>query len=142
MFILLDIDGVMVPLSPWKKIPLLEDGFPAFSAHSVRALNSLLSNPNDTIVIISSHRHRYSEEKWKSIFFHRGIKTNITISNVLNSGKKRIDEVMEWFKMNGSPEEFFLVDDDASLTELPVSMKKNWIKPFSGIGFTPELLPR
>jgi hypothetical protein len=142
MFILLDIDGVMVPSSPWRKTPMLDDGFPAFSANAVCALNALLSDQNDIIVIISSHRHKHTAEKWKAIFEKRGIHHNITTSPVLDSGKKRLNEVLEWLSMHGNPKDFFVVDDDASLSDLPMAFKKNWLKPFSGIGFTPELLPQ
>ena len=42
MFVLLDIDGVLVTTPPWKSVELLSDGFMKFNETAVKNLNLLV----------------------------------------------------------------------------------------------------
>lgn len=140
MRILLDIDGVMVPAKSWEKPEILEDGFPKFSEKAVRALNIILSQ-KDTIVITSTHKARYSIEKWKEIFRARGVFVNnvIILSGSEVNGTRK-DEILNWLSQNAISECYIIIDDDKSLNGLPSTLKENLIQPYSHIGLTEDLL--
>lgn len=140
MLIFLDIDGVMVPAKGWKSPELLNDGFPAFSSKATIALNQLISD-NDTIMLTTSHKANFSIEEWKSIFSNRGIQTNKIErlpANIDNLNRK--DEIVNWFKANHVDEKFIIIDDDASLNELPDYLKAHLVMPSPLIGLTEEHL--
>lgn len=140
MLIFLDIDGVMVPAKGWKSPELLNDGFPLFSSKATIALNQLISD-NDTIMLTTSHKANFSIEEWKSIFSNRGIQTNKIErlpANIDNLNRK--DEIVNWFKANHVDEKFIIIDDDASLNELPDYLKAHLVMPSPLIGLTEEHL--
>ena len=96
MLILLDIDGVMVPAAGWKTPQILEDGFAAFSHKAVNVLQQLVSD-NDTVVLTTSHKSRFTAEAWKKIFKKRGIA--IKRLQRLKEGDKNLsrkDEILNW----------------------------------------------
>ena len=72
MLFFLDIDGVMVPAKGWKSPEFLNDGFPAFSSKATYTLQNLLSE-EDTVMLTTSHKSKFSLEEWRSIFKNRGI---------------------------------------------------------------------
>ena len=93
LYILLDIDGVMVPAKSWKAPELLKDGFPAFTDAAVRSLNKILERTRATIVLTTSHRDRFSELEWSGIFLNRGISARtlaITVMSLSPSSKLSI----------------------------------------------------
>lgn len=140
MLLFLDIDGVMVPAKGWKSPELLNDGFPAFSSRASHALQNLISE-NVTIMLTSSHKANFSIEEWKCIFRNRGIHTNKIErlpENIDNLNRK--DEILNWFKANHVDEKFIIIDDDASLNELPDYLKVHLVMPSPYIGFTEENL--
>ena len=72
MLFFVDIDGVMVPAKGWKSPEFLNDGFPAFSSKATIALQNSITE-EDTIMLTTSHKAKFSIEEWKSIFKNRGI---------------------------------------------------------------------
>ncbi|BDQ11651.1 HAD domain-containing protein [Sediminibacterium sp. TEGAF015] len=140
MLILLDIDGVMVPAKGWKSPELLNDGFPEFSSKATIALQQLISD-DDTIMLTTSHKTNFSIEEWKSIFRNRGIHTNKIErlpENIDNLNRK--DEIVNWFKVNNTKENFIIIDDDTSLNDLPDYLKAHLVQPSPLIGLTEEHL--
>ena len=75
MLIFLDIDGVMVSGATWKAPETLEDGFPMFLEKAVKSLNSLITT-DSKIILITSHRDRFTLPEWKQLFSRRGIQVN------------------------------------------------------------------
>jgi len=140
MLIFLDIDGVMVPAKGWKSPELLDDGFPAFSNRASCVLQSLISEET-TIMLTTSHKSNYTIDEWKGIFRKRGINVEKIKSldiNVDNLSRK--DEILNWFIVNKTNEDFIIIDDDKSLNSLPNSLKENLILTSPFIGLTDEHL--
>lgn len=140
MLFFLDIDGVMVPAKGWKSPEFLNDGFPAFSKKSTTTLQSLISE-DDTIMLTTSHKAKFSLEEWKSIFKNRGINIQKIYSlpeNINNLSRK--DEIVNWFNVNKVDDDFVIIDDDKSLNGLPDFLKINLIQTSSYIGLTEEHL--
>ncbi|MFN3300446.1 MAG: HAD domain-containing protein [Sediminibacterium sp.] len=52
----------------------------------------------------------------------------------------RKDEILIWFKANHVDEKFIIIDDDASLNELPDYLKVHLVMPSPYIGLTEEYL--
>ena len=139
MLILLDIDGVMVPASSWKKPEFLQDGFPVFSNKSVQCLNKIISECNATILLTTSHKSIYSIDDWIKMFNFRGINVNKIerlSENVSNSTRKT--EILNWFSEFNSNESFVILDDDKSLNGLPENLKEKLILTSSLVGLTEE----
>lgn len=138
MLFFLDIDGVMVPAKGWKSPEFLNDGFPAFSNKASRALQSLISK-DDTIILTTSHKSKFSIDKWKSIFKLRGIsvdKVKRLPENLDNVSRK--EEILNWFNLNAIKEDYIIIDDDKSLNDLPSYIKKKLIQPSPYIGLTED----
>ena len=138
MLLFLDIDGVMVPAKNWKSPELLNDGFPAFSAKAVCALQRLISE-DVTIMLTTSHKSKFDIEEWKSIFKNRGInikKIKSLPENFNNLSRK--EEIVNWFNGNSVNEEFVILDDDKSLNELPDFLKGKLVQTSPYIGLTEE----
>ncbi|TXI85438.1 MAG: hypothetical protein E6Q37_06365, partial [Crocinitomicaceae bacterium] len=58
------------------------------------------------------------------------------IENHLN----RKDELLNWFNANNMEDDFFIIDDDKSLNELPEHLKKRLIQTSPSIGLTENLV--
>lgn len=142
MLIFLDIDGVMVPAKSWKSPELLNDGFPAFSSKAVQVLQNLISE-DTTIMLTTSHKSRFTIQEWKKIFQERDLKINQLKSlddNVNYLSRK--NEVVNWFNLNNTDEEFIIIDDDKSLNDLPSFLKDKLILTSSLIGLTDNHLDK
>ena len=136
MYLLLDIDGVMVPAKSWERPELLSDGFMKFSDSAVSVLRSIISE-NVTVVLTTSHKSRYSLEKWKMFFSNRGLVVESLIKLADNNENiSRKDEILKWFDENDSVNDFIIIDDDKSLNELPGYLKRNLIQTQSTVGLT------
>jgi hypothetical protein len=138
MLFFLDIDGVMVPAKGWKSPEFLNDGFPAFSSKASRVLQNLISK-DDTIILTTSHKSKYTIDKWKSIFNLRGInieKVKTLPENINNVSRK--DEILSWFNLNNIKENYIIIDDDKSLNDLPNYLKKKLIQPSPYIGLNED----
>ena len=138
MLFFLDIDGVMVPAKGWKSPEFLNDGFPAFSNKAIQTLQRLISI-EDTIMLTTSHKSKFSIEEWKNIFKNRGInveKIKTLPANISNLSRK--DEIVNWFSGNSVDDNFVIIDDDKSLNDLPDFLKENLIQTSSHVGLTEE----
>jgi hypothetical protein len=136
MLIFLDIDGVMVPAKSWKTPDLLDDGFPAFSKVACVTLQRIISE-NDTVILTTSHKSNYTIQEWKNIFKHRGIEISALKALPENSCRmSRKDEILKWFNHNKIDEAFIIIDDDSSLNDLPLDLKKHLIQPSPYIGLS------
>lgn len=142
MLIFLDIDGVMLPSAGWKTFENLSDNFPAFNPSAVKALNLLLSKyEKTTVVLTTSHRHRFSFQQWREIFKNRGIEiARISCLESNESLKTRKEEILNWFDTYDIFEDFIIIDDDTSLHGLSNETKKRLIVTSPLIGLTPELI--
>jgi hypothetical protein len=139
MLIFLDIDGVMVPAAGWKAPELLEDGFPMFTQKAIISLRSLLS-VETRIILSTSHRDRFSIDKWKEIFAKRGLHIGNLDRLPSSSHRKRKEEILHWFSSHERPVNFLIIDDDKSLYDLPRELKDHLVMTSSLIGLTPEKL--
>lgn len=141
MLILLDIDGVMVPATIWKKPEFLNDGFPMFSSKAVHALQKIISETDANIMLTTSHKSKYKAHQWRAIFQSRGI-----IANEINqlpdnySNLNRKDEILKWHRVNhDSAESFVVIDDDKLLNDLPSNIKTNLVLTSPSVGLTDDL---
>ena len=140
MLLFLDIDGVMVPGASWKTPENLEDGFPMFSSKAVEALKRLVSN-DTKVILTTSHKSRFTPVEWKKIFQRRGIKVNkLSCLDPNPSFLKRKDELLNWFDVHKTHEDFIIIDDDSSLHALPARLKEHLIVTSSLVGLTQEHL--
>jgi 3-deoxy-D-manno-octulosonate 8-phosphate phosphatase KdsC-like HAD superfamily phosphatase len=140
MLIFLDIDGVMVPAKSWKSPELLDDGFPAFSVSASLALRQLIAN-NVTVMLTTSHKSNFTIQQWQNIFKKRGIEIPLLKSLPDNKTMlSRKDELLRWFNQNPIDEEFLIIDDDSSLNDLPIELKKHLIQPSPYIGLSQDHL--
>jgi 16S rRNA C1402 (ribose-2'-O) methylase RsmI len=124
----------MVPAAGWKAPTLLEDGFPAFSPKATVALRQLLDR-RGTVMLTTSHRHRYTVAEWKAIFHRRGIRVS-RLKKLNTTGRTRKDELVAWFSTNPVVEDFIIIDDDKSLHELPLHLKDRTIHTSPLVGLT------
>lgn len=138
MLILLDIDGVMVPVQNWKVPELLPDGFPAFSAKAVSALNQILKATGAKIVLTTTHKSSFSEEQWGQLFANRGIAANIQKIHGKSGFFRRADEILEWHEKGKNKEPFVILDDDKMLNGLPKELKSRLVLTKSMIGLEGE----
>jgi HAD domain in Swiss Army Knife RNA repair proteins len=138
VYILLDIDGVMVPLSGWKATELMTDGFSAFSAKSVISLNNILKRTHATIVLTTSHRNRFSVNEWTQLFATRGIIAKIQKCNAADFDT-RIDLVLDWINSSQEVKDFVIIDDDKSLNDLPLYLMNRVVQTSGLIGLTEDL---
>lgn len=129
MIFFLDIDGVMVHANPHKKVELEEDGFYKFNTIAVDILNSVIYKTIDEVILSTSHRYRYNENKWKEIFEKRGM--DFKFLSILNSHKLSFDpksnrktEILDWINTNKiDSSKIVIIDDDKSLNDLPRHLK-------------------
>ena len=125
----LDIDGVMVTGNYTTGIKMLDDGFYKFEEDAVNSLNSVLQ-PNDEIIITSSHRFSYSPNDWSKIMERRGLLcTNISILKYSHEGyNRRLFEILHWVMECGLyPNDILIIDDDKCLNDLPKVLKNRLV---------------
>jgi hypothetical protein len=138
MLIFLDIDGVMVPAKSWARPELLNDGFPAFSDKATATLQSIISK-DDIIILTTSHKDRYSLEKWKQIFKNRGLNVDNIQSLAANIEKlNRKDEIAKWVLSSNLNDSFVIIDDDKSLNDLPGHLKSHLVLTNPMVGLTQD----
>lgn len=140
MFILLDIDGVMVPTFSWKSATFSDDDFMIFSTKAVVALNKILEQTNATIILTTSHKGNFTIDQWRNIF----IKRNILITAIGKlpdniTHRSRLEEVLNWLNTNQVNDCYVIIDDDKSLNDLPLSAKQRLVLTHTTIGLTEEL---
>jgi hypothetical protein len=140
VLILLDIDGVMVPATSWKRLEILGDGFMQFSHKASLALNKIIEETNADILLTTSHKSNYSLTQWKEILVNR----NIIVRNILKLDDNtnffnRKEEITNWFHQQKEQIPFIIIDDDKSLNTLPNTLKAKLIQTSATVGLTEEL---
>lgn len=83
MTILLDIDGVLETTPTWRQTEIHSDGFMKLNEKALENLSILHKRTNASIVLTTTHRIKYDEDKWKEIFKLRGLHFE-TISKLNN----------------------------------------------------------
>ncbi len=139
MFILLDIDGVMIPARGWSAPELLSDDFPEFSSKAVASLNKIIGATNASLLLTTSHKFNFSLSTWKQIFQRRGIDAEISRLDSREKFENRKEEILFWLKSHQSDDKFVIIDDDKSLNALPTQLKNKLILTSSLIGLNDEL---
>ena len=94
-----------------------------------------------TVILTTSHKSNYTLDEWKEIFRKRGINIEKIMSldnNLSNLSRK--DEIVNWFRINPTTEDFIIIDDDKSLHSLPQFLKERLILTSPFIGLTDEHL--
>ncbi|RAJ10484.1 hypothetical protein LX64_00086 [Chitinophaga skermanii] len=143
LFILLDIDGVMVPAVPWKPLKFLQDGFYDFEPNAQQHLTWLLQKTGANIILTTSHRNRFTKNEWDNIFTTRipsytsalSIDEYFVLNNIsIDPFANRLQYIKTWCK-HAHQHHFVILDDDASLENLLPSMKQYWIRTSPSIGF-------
>jgi len=138
VIIFLDIDGVMVPAKGWKTPELLDDGFPAFSKSATKILRQFISE-DVTVLLTTSHKSRFTDDEWRTIFKNRGI--DVTTIHSLPTNHKNVsrkEEILNWFKQNRLDAKYVIIDDDTSLQDLPTSIKSKLVQTSPHVGLTDE----
>jgi hypothetical protein len=140
MFLLLDIDGVMVPANSWRRPELLADGFVAFDPKAVKALNKILHYHDFEIVLSTSHKFKYSLNQWLDIFKTRNINLNkiSRLPDNIDLSNRKI-EIVNWLKSYGGHNDFIILDDDKSLNGLPLYLKERLVQTSASVGLTDYL---
>ena len=136
MRILLDIDGVMVPVSSWKPAELLNDGFSRFSNRAVANLQKIISETGASIVLTTSHKGNFSLAEWGRIFNARGICSRIERLDYNSTNLSRKEEILIWLNVHKNEDDFVIIDDDKSLNALPTQIKNKLILTSPMIGLT------
>ncbi|RPE08455.1 hypothetical protein EGT74_15525 [Chitinophaga lutea] len=162
-YVLLDIDGVMVPASGWKPVELHPDGFYMFNRLAQKNLGRILMETGASVILTTTHRGRYKNDEWREVFRRRfQFAVNVqTIDDVypkviarksfipqpgtvtcIDSGSKkrehsRFCDVVGWLAMYGE-NRYVIIDDDTSLDALPAAVKRRWVKTSPAIGLNDE----
>ena len=140
MVLLLDIDGVMVAANSWRKLEILEDGFPAFTSLATKALNRILAEMQPGIILTTSHKHKYSTDQWIKLFQNRNIKLDeLSCLPENKTNLNRRDEIQHYLSKAQLNENFVIVDDDKSLNALPKKLKDRLVQTSSSVGLTDYL---
>lgn len=140
MLLYLDLDGVMIPANSWRRPVILEDGFPEFNEVAVNSLNRIISFSGASIVLTTSHKHKFTSEQWRKIFKRR----NIIVGNLskLPQNTKHLsrrEELLSWISEKNRDNNFLIIDDDKSLNDLPPSLKSKLIQTSASVGLTDYL---
>lgn len=123
-YILLDIDGVMNTDPSWRKAELMPDGFLAFNNEAVGVLNSILYHePGSVLVLVTSHRFKFTEKEWINILSNRNIRVAEVIVLPSNPQMTYTETVVHWLQMQRLHHpfgmRFVILEDDKRLNELP-----------------------
>jgi len=141
MFVLLDIDGVMVPAQSWAQPRMLSDGFAAFSPAAVQVLQQLMTD--DTVLVLTtSHKSRYDIATWKNLFEARGLCVpELQMLDTLPWGTSRKEEILHWLDQHPASAPYLILDDDPSLHGLPDEVRAHLLMPSPTVGLTLAHLP-
>lgn len=139
MTILLAIDGVLITTPPGQNTALLEDGFPPFDEGAAANLQKLIAETSAAIVLTTMQRIEYKPEEWKAIFQTRGVTipelSFINDRSSISIMPERVVEIEEWVAKYGNEDAYVIIEDDASLHDLPEGIKSKWVmvKPMLGL---------
>ena len=136
MKILLDIDGVMLPLKSWKVPDFLEDGFMKFDTKAIYVLNNILEKTNAKIILTTSHKSNYTNKQWTILFKNRYIDAVIETLPKTVDNLSRKDEIINYLDSN--LDDYLIIDDDSQLNTLPSHIKEKLILTSPLIGLVEE----
>ena len=140
MVLLLDIDGVMVAANSWRKLEILNDGFPAFTAMATNSLNRILAETQPRIILTTSHKHKYSTDQWIKLFHNRNVKLDeLSCLPENKTNLNRRDEIQHYLSQTHLNKNFVIIDDDKSLNALPKKVKDRLVQTSSSVGLTDYL---
>ena len=139
MFILLDLDGVLITTPAWRAVDLQADGFFAFNAKATANLASILAETQAALVLTTSHRINYSLAQWQSFLQTRGIMaaaiSKVNERTTLPPPGSRAAELTAWVAQHGATANYVILDDDLLLHTLPPAIKERCVitKPLLGL---------
>lgn len=137
--ILLDIDGVMVTTPSWRPVELMSDGFMKFNDKAVKNLNELYRQTNAKVILTTTHRISFNEERWLEILKARDLNfssvAKLNDRTELSQLPDRATEINEWFEQGGKNTNFVIIDDDSSINKLSDEIKTRWVQTKPLIGF-------
>jgi hypothetical protein len=137
MVILLDIDGVLVPVST-EKAKIAKDGFMPFDKRAAQNLAKLITATNASVILTTNHRVAFLNEKWVALFNARDIPIrSISKINKLQTIYKMMDratEIKEWIDNTGFNTNYVIIDDDYVLNNLPHHIKNRWVMTDPTVG--------
>ena len=146
MTILLDIDGVLVTTPSWKPTEQLSDGFMKFNEKATKNLNTLFEETNASIVLTTTHRINFDEDKWKEIFKMRGLDfakiSKLNDKTQISELLDRATEIKEWVEKSGYDENYIIIDDDLSINGLSENIKERWVMTKPLLGFDNEAMEK
>jgi len=142
-FILLDIDGVMVPGIGSQKVLNDLDGFYTFNLRAQRELDRLLELTGATIVLTTTHRSRYNKSRWTEILKKRldhvgNVDLLDEYITTVYSTSNRLKEIIKWGDGFGKGKTYVILDDDKFLYDLPLDIKKHWVPIQTSTGLNNE----
>jgi len=131
--ILLDLDGVLITTPSWKKDNIHDDGYSNFNPICVDKLNEILDETGYDLVLSSARRMWIDIDQMNVYFKNRGIKKSI-IAYVPEYDVITRKEEIECFLNEYKPNNYLIIDDDKSLSDLKEEIKNKWIQTYFMIG--------
>ncbi|WMI68198.1 HAD domain-containing protein [Mangrovimonas sp. YM274] len=140
MYLVLDLDGVLITTPPWKPDQIASDGYSEFNKSCTENLNRLLTLVEFKIWLSSTRRTTKTLTEFNTLFKNRGIKTQITgFLPQYAECKNRKEEILKFlteFKIS----DFLIIDDDKTLNGLENTIKNKLILTELTKGFNSEKL--
>lgn len=138
--LLLDLDGVLITSPPWRKDEQDTDGYSKFKQNCVQNLNTLLLKVDFRILLTSSRRKGKTLHEFNEIFARRKIGKPISgFLPVYEDCKNRKEEILQFLKEN-VVNNFLIIDDDKSLSDLDSEIKNRLVQTEFLLGFNDEKL--
>jgi len=125
--VILDLDGVLITTPPWKRDARHEDGYSDFNPICVNKLNEILEETGYDIVLSSTRRIWVDIDQMNLYFENRGILKSIISYIPLYDVVSRKEEI-ELFLTEYEPNNYIIIDDDKSLSDLSEEIKSKWIQ--------------
>ena len=142
MKILLDLDGVMIPVKGWKPAQLDDDQFFMFSPNAIEILRQFITRDTQ-IVLTTSHKSRFRTKEWISILNRRGLPVRKVskLNRLKVPVKSRKEEVLDYLMRSSSKDGILILDDDRSLNDLQPEYKQFLVQTNTMIGLRQEHIP-
>lgn len=140
IYLLLDLDGVLITTPSWKADEIEEDGYSKFNDGCIDRLNVLLEHKRIQIWLSSSRRTTKTLNEFNKIFKARSINGRITgFLPIYEDCKNRKEEILNFIKEKGITK-YLILDDDNSLNGLNKEVKGKLVKTDYLIGFSEDNL--
>ena len=140
MYLILDLDGVLITNPSWKADRIHSDGYSEFNESCVENLNRLLTLAEFDIWLSSTRRTTKTLTEFNLIFKNRGVKKEIVgFLPEYDDCKNRKEEVLK-FITEFKTSDFLIIDDDKSLNGLENGLKNKLISTELTKGFSSEKL--